>query len=51
VSGVETRFAAADYIADISGDLAAMARAHGLETLGYLLEMAQLEARSCRPVP
>ncbi len=30
----------------MSGGLAVMARRHGLETLGYLLEMAQLEAEN-----
>jgi hypothetical protein len=35
---------AAVYIAAMSGDLAAIARSHGLDTLGYLLDMAQLEA-------
>jgi hypothetical protein len=36
----------ADYVATISGGLAMMARRHGLETLGYLLEMARLEAEN-----
>jgi hypothetical protein len=35
---------AAVYIAAMSGDLAAIARSYGLDTLGYLLDMAQLEA-------
>lgn len=38
------RAAAANYVATLSGDLATMARRTGLETLGYLLEMAKLEA-------
>lgn len=38
------RAAAAVYIAALSGDLAVIARSHGLDTLGYLLDMAQLEA-------
>jgi hypothetical protein len=50
-SDVEARLAAADYIADLSGDLAAIARMHGLETLSYVLEIAELEARSCRAAP
>ena len=33
-------------MATLSADLAAMARKQGLETLGYLLEMARLEAES-----
>jgi hypothetical protein len=45
------RLAAADYIADMSGSLAVIARTHGLETLGYVLEMAELEARSYRRSP
>jgi len=42
----EARLAAADYIADLTGNLAAIARRHGLETLSYVLEMARLEAQS-----
>lgn len=37
---------AASYVAAMSGDLAQIARQHGLDTLGYLLEMAQLEAQN-----
>ena len=37
---------AADYVAAMSGDLALLARRHGLETLGYLLDMARLEGES-----
>ncbi len=40
------RKAAASYVAKLSGDLAVIARRHGLDTLGYLLEMAQLEAEN-----
>lgn len=36
----------ATYVAAISGDLAAMARRSGLDTIGYLLEMVHLEAES-----
>jgi len=32
-SEAEARLAAADYIADLTGNLAAIARQHGLETL------------------
>jgi hypothetical protein len=39
-----SRAAAAGYIAAMSGNLALIARNHGLDTLGYLLDMAQLEA-------
>jgi hypothetical protein len=40
------REAAAAYVASLAGELAAIARDHRLETLCYLLEMAQIEARS-----
>jgi len=36
--------AVARYIASMSGDLARLARSNGFQTLGYLLEIAQLEA-------
>ena len=35
---------AAAYIAGAASDLAGMARRHGLKTLGFLLDMVQLEA-------
>jgi len=41
-----SRAAVASYVAALSADLAAMARRQGLETLGYLLEMARLEAEN-----
>jgi hypothetical protein len=44
----EERTAAAAYIADLTGGLAQMARRHGLNTLGYLLDMAKLEAESVK---
>lgn len=37
---------AAAYIADLTGNLARIARRHGLQTLGYLLEMAHIEAEA-----
>ena len=37
---------AAAYIADITTELAALARGSSLETLAYLLDIAQLEARN-----
>ena len=43
-----TRAAVASYVATMSADLAAMARKQGLETLGFLLEMARLEAESAK---
>ena len=45
----------ADYIASMTGDLALLARRNGLDTLGYILEMARLEAQQesdqshCKP--
>ena len=47
-SATETgdRTQVANYVATMSADLAAMARRHGLDTLGYLLEMARLEAEN-----
>jgi hypothetical protein len=38
------RAAAAEFLSAISADLAILARRHGFDTLGYLLEMARLEA-------
>ena len=40
------RAATAEYVATLSTDLASMARRHGLDTLGYLLDMVRLEAES-----
>jgi hypothetical protein len=40
--------AAAAYIAHLSGELALIARRHGLGTLAYLLDMAKLEAESVK---
>ena len=42
----DERAAAADYLAALSADLAVLARRHGFDTLGYILEMARLEAES-----
>jgi hypothetical protein len=38
--------AAADYVAAVVLELAQIARVHRLETLGYLLDLARLEAES-----
>ena len=38
--------AAAAYVAELSSELAAIARRHGLETLSYILDMARLEAEN-----
>ena len=40
------RIAAADYVATLAADLAAIARQHRMDMLGYLLEMARLEAEN-----
>ena len=40
------REAAAAYVAELSRDLAVIARSHGLDDLGYILEMARLEAEN-----
>jgi hypothetical protein len=37
---------AAAYVAELSADLATLARRHGLEALGYILDMARLEAEN-----
>ncbi len=41
-----SREEAAAYVADLTSDLALIARRHGLDTLGYLLDMAHLEAEN-----
>jgi hypothetical protein len=43
---MEDRAAAAAYVAELSGDLATMARRHGLVALGHILDMAKLEAEN-----
>jgi len=45
-SGPADRAAAASYVAELSAELAALARQHGLEALGYILDMARLEAEN-----
>ena len=45
-SGTADRAAAASYVAELSAELAALARQHGLEALGYILDMARLEAET-----
>ena len=37
---------AAAYVAELTTELAAVARRHGLDVLGYLLDMARLEAEN-----
>lgn len=45
----------AEYAAELTGDLASLARKHGLKTLASLLEIARLEAEAAmshvRPKP
>ena len=40
------RAAAAAYIADLAADLSGIAKRNGLSTLGYLLDMAKMEAEN-----
>ena len=40
------RAAAANYVAELSAELASLARQHGLDALGYILDMARLEAEN-----
>jgi hypothetical protein len=40
------REAAACYVAELSAELANLARQHGLDALGYILDMARLEAEN-----
>ena len=40
------RAAAADYVAELSAELAALARQHGLDALSFILDMARLEAEN-----
>jgi hypothetical protein len=44
------RAAVATYVAALSADLAVIARRHNLATLGYLLDMARLEAENIAQV-
>jgi hypothetical protein len=40
------RAAAAEYVAELTAELAALARKHGLDALGFILDMARLEAEN-----
>jgi hypothetical protein len=44
LNGQETPDSAAHYIASMTGELAKIARRNGLDALGYILEMARIEA-------
>jgi hypothetical protein len=43
-NGTETPGSAALYISSMADELARLARRNGLDTLGYILEMARIEA-------
>ena len=45
-AGPGDRTAAASYVAELSAELAVLARHHRLDALGYILEMARLEAEN-----
>jgi hypothetical protein len=50
-AGPVDRVAAARYVAELSAELANLARQHGLDALGFILDMARLEAENAsRPV-
>ena len=42
---------AAAYVAELTSELAQIARRHGLDALGYLLDMARMEAESATRNP
>jgi hypothetical protein len=42
----DNREEAAAYLAQLSRDMAQVARRHGFDALGYILEMAHLEAEN-----
>lgn len=44
--GSDRTAATANYVAELSAELATLARRHGLNMLGYLLDMARLEAEN-----
>lgn len=44
--GHRDRAAAAAYVAELAADPAVIARRHGLDALGYILDMARLEAEN-----
>jgi hypothetical protein len=46
VKGLIDSAEAAAYIAELSSGLAQIARRHGLDTLGFILDMARLEAEA-----
>lgn len=46
LGGPASREAAASYVAELSAELANLARLHGLDALSYILDMARLEAEN-----
>jgi hypothetical protein len=46
IMSITDRVAAANYVATLSAELAQVARRHGLDALGYILDMARLEAEN-----
>jgi hypothetical protein len=40
------RTEAANYVATLTGELAQLARRHGLDTLSYILDLAHMEAEN-----
>ena len=51
IKAVEDRDKVAAYVAELTSELALIARRHGLDALGYLLEMARLEAENATRRP
>lgn len=49
--GTEDRNQFAAYVAELASELAATARRYRLDALGYLLDMAQLEAKNTAEPP
>ena len=46
IDEAKERAAAAAYIAELSANLASIARQHRLDTLSYILDMARMEAEN-----
>ena len=49
--GTDDRRQFADYVAELTGELAALSRRQRFDALGYLLEMTQLEAKNATLLP
>ncbi len=48
---LDDRETAGAYVAALATDLATIARQHGLDALGYILDMARLEAQNVSRAP